>query len=206
MKFIMKPLVTKNLKSTGSPVMYMKKLFIVFLVAISLPLAAQENTGFIVDEIVAKVDNYIVLKSELDRAYQDYLGNGGSPSQQIRCQYLAMLIRNKLMMAKAEIDSVVVPDAEVDSNTKRRMDAIMAQAGNSPEDLEAKFGKTLEQVQVELRDQIREQMIVGKMEGKISENITITPSDVKRFFNKLDTLPYFSASVEVAQIVRVAKV
>jgi peptidyl-prolyl cis-trans isomerase SurA len=184
----------------------MKRFLIAMLLLVTWQVSAQENEGFVVDEIIAKVDNYIVLKSELERAYQDYLANGGSTSQQVRCQYLAMLIRNKLMMAKAEIDSVVVLDAEVDSNTKRRMDAILAQAGNSPEDLEVKFGKTLEQIQVELRDQIREQMVISRMESEISKDITITPSEVKKFFNKLDTLPYFSASVEVAQIVRIAKV
>ena len=44
---------------------------------------AQENGGFVVDKIIAKVDNYIVIKSELERAYQDYLTNGGSPSQEV---------------------------------------------------------------------------------------------------------------------------
>src|SRR5688572_61289 len=80
------------------------------LVILALQVSAQapESPGFVVDEIIAKVDNYIVLKSDLERAYQDYLTNGGSPSQQARCQYLAMLTRNKLMMAKAEIDSVMV--------------------------------------------------------------------------------------------------
>ena len=37
-----------------------------------------EDNGFVVDKIIAKVDNYIVIKSELERAYQDYLTNGGS--------------------------------------------------------------------------------------------------------------------------------
>ena len=76
-----------------------------------------EDNGFVVDKIIAKVDNYIVIKSELERAYQDYLTNGGSHSQEAKCQYLAMLVRNKLMLAKAEIDSVVVLDGEVDLNT-----------------------------------------------------------------------------------------
>src|SRR5688572_23156434 len=67
-----------------------------------------EDNGFVVDKIIAKVDNYIVIKSELERAYQDYLTNGGSQSQEAKCQYFAMLVRNKLMLAKAEIDSVVV--------------------------------------------------------------------------------------------------
>jgi peptidyl-prolyl cis-trans isomerase SurA len=104
---------------------------------------AQEegDNGFVVDKIIAKVDNYIVIKSELERAYQDYLTNGGSPSQQAKCQYLAMLVRNKLMLAKAEIDSVVVLDGEVDLNTQNRMDMIMSQSGRTENELEALYGK-----------------------------------------------------------------
>ena len=166
-----------------------------------------QETGFVVDEIVAKVDNYIVLKSEVDRMYQDYLTNGNSPSQSARCEILALVTRNKLMLAKAEIDSVVVLDAEVDANTQRRMDIILAQSGRTPVELEELYGKTLEQIRSELRDQIREQMIVQKMEETITADLSVTPAEVKRFFNRIpkDSLPYFSASVEVAQIVKVAE-
>ena len=97
----------------------------------------ETDNGFVVDKIIAKVDNYIVIRSELERAYQDYLTNGGSPSQQARCQYLAMLVRNKLMLAKAEIDSVMVLDGEVDLNTQNRMDMIMSQSGRTENELEA---------------------------------------------------------------------
>jgi len=169
-------------------------------------LAQEAPKGFVVDEIIVKVDNYIVLKSDLERAYQDYLTNGGSPSQQVRCQYLAMLTRNKLMLAKAEIDSVMVFDVEVDNNTQNRMDMILAQSGQTPDELEKMYGKTLEQIRLELREQIREQMIVRKMEDVMTEGITVTPAEVKKFFYKIDTLPYFSASVEVAQIVKTAEV
>jgi peptidyl-prolyl cis-trans isomerase SurA len=162
----------------------------------------------VVDEIIAKVDNYIVLKSDLEKAYQEYLSNGGSPSMDARCQYLAMLIRSKLMLAKAEIDSVVVLDAEVDNNTQRRMDIIMGQSGRTPDEMEEIYGKPLEQIRMELRDQVREQMIVSRMEETITDGITITPAEIKKFFNKFpkDSLPYFSASVEVAQIVKIAEV
>jgi peptidyl-prolyl cis-trans isomerase SurA len=198
----------KNLRSLDNLSGIAKRLVFVVLFFSFRAALAQENQGFVVDEIIAKVDNYIVLKSELDRAYQDYVAQGGAGTPEIRCQYLALIIRNKLMMAKAEIDSVTVLDIEVDENTKRRMNAILAQAGNSPEDLETRFGKTMDQIQVELRDQIREQMLVSRMEEEITKGLTVTPAEVRRFFNKIpkDSLPYFSASVEVAQIVRVAKV
>jgi peptidyl-prolyl cis-trans isomerase SurA len=177
---------------------------------IGLASVAQEegSTGFVVDKIIAKVDNYIVLKSELDRAYLDYVANGGQAGDQARCQFLALLIRNKLMMAKAEIDSVVVSDDEVDANTNRRMQMILSQYGGSAEELETKFGKSFEQIRLELRDQIREQMVVSEMERTIAKDITVTPAEVRRFFNRIpkDSLPFFSAEVEVAQIVKVAEV
>jgi len=185
-----------------------KYCLLIFFSLVLARASAQEDGGFVVDKIIAKVDNYILIKSELERAYQDYLTNGGAPSNDIRCQYLAMLIRNKLMLAKAEIDSVVVLDAEVDLNTQNRMDMIIAQSGSTPGQLEELYGKTLEQLRMELREQIREQMIVSKMEEEMTSGITVTPAEVKRFFNKIpkDSLPYFSAGVQVAQIVKIAEV
>jgi peptidyl-prolyl cis-trans isomerase SurA len=112
------------------------------------------------------------------------------------------------MMAKAEIDSVVVSDKEVDSNTERRMGMIMAQYQGSAEELESKFGKSLEQIKGELRDQIHEQMVVGEMERTITKDLSVTPAEVRRFYSHIpsDSLPFFSAEVEVAQIVKIAEV
>ena len=199
MKFLSKTVVKKS---------YYLAVACVALLAATQVHAQEEPTGFVVDKIIGKVDNYIVLKSELDKSFQEYVSNGGNPSTETRCQFLAMLLRNKLMMAKAEIDSVVVTDSEVDANTSRRMEMILAQYGGSPVDLENKFGKTLEQIRLELRDQIREQMVVNEMQRHITKDISVTPNEVRRFFNKIpkDSLPFFSAEAEVAQIVRIAKV
>ena len=197
---------TKILKSLRNNIVGIFAAALLMAGSLVTPATAQDN-GFVVDEVIAKVDNYIILKSEVDRMYQDYLTNGNSPSQGARCEILALITRNKLMLAKAEIDSVVVLDADVDQNTQRRMDIILSQSGRTPAELEDIYGKTLEQIRSELRDQIREQMIVQKMEDEITSKISVTPAEVKRFFNRIpkDSLPYFSASVEVAQIVRVAK-
>jgi peptidyl-prolyl cis-trans isomerase SurA len=198
--------IRRTLKLSASRICLLSGVAILLVCITSLTTQAQDNEGFVVDEIIAKVDNYIVMKSDLEKAYQDYLTNGASPTQELKCQILAMLIRNKLMMAKAEIDSVIVPEEDVDANTQRRMDMIMAQSGRTPDELETLYGKPLEQIRAELRDPVREQLVVNKMEKTITDGLTVTPSEVKRFFNKIpkDSLPYFSASVEVAQIVKIA--
>src|SRR5690606_6482213 len=55
-----------------------------------------------------------------------------------------------------------------------------------------------------LRKQVREQMIVQKMQDVISQKVKVTPSDVKKYYNSIpkDSLPYFSTEVEVGQIVK----
>lgn len=174
--------------------------------------SAQESpsagTGFVADKIIAKVDNYILLNSEFEGAYQNYLSNGGRASEQARCGIFSQLVVNKLLVAKAEIDSVVVTDLEVDANTDQRMNMILQNSGNSPEQLERTYGKTLEQIKLDLRDQIREQMLGNAMQRKITKGLSVTPAEVKRFYSKIptDSLPFYSADVVVAQIVKKAQV
>jgi len=171
-------------------------------------IASAQDKALMVDKIIGRVDNYIVLKSELEMAYQSYLAEGNPASEEARCELLNRLVLNKLMVAKAEIDSVYVTDIEVDQNTDQRMQMILQSSGNSPEQLERTYGKTLEQIKLELRDQIREQLVSREMTSIITKNITVTPSEIRKFYNKIpaDSLPFYSSDVEVAQLVRVAKV
>ena len=178
--------------------------------ALAIPVLAQEEKpkGFTVDKIIAKVDNYIVLRSDLEGAYQNYLAEGNPASEDGRCNLLGRLVINKLMVAKAEIDSVVVSDDEVDQNTAQRFNYILQSSGSSPADLEKAYGKSLDEIRLELRDQIREQLLGNEMQKKITDGITVTPNEVKKFFNRIpaDSLPYFDSDVEIGQIVRAAKV
>jgi len=171
-------------------------------------IASAQETALVVDKIIGKVDNYIILKSELEMAYQSYLAEGNPASDEARCELFNRLILNKLMVAKAEIDSVLVTDLEVDNNTEQRMQMILQSSGNSPEQLERAYGKTLEQIKLDLRDQIREQLLSREMTSRITKDLSVTPSEIRRFYSKIpaDSLPFYSSDVEVGQIVRVAKV
>ena len=181
-----------------------------FIWALAVPVWAQDEKpkGFTVDKIIAKVDNYIVLRSELEGAYQSYLADGNPATEDAKCNLLGRLVINKLMVAKAEIDSVVVSDLEVDQNTAQRFNYILQSSGSSPDDLEKSYGKSLDEIRLDLRDQIREQLLGNEMQKKITDGVSVTPNEVKKFYNRIpaDSLPYFDSDVEIAQIVRVAKV
>jgi len=156
----------------------------------------------VIDKIIVKVDNYIVLKSELERSFLQVQSSGDYNTS--KCEVLEGLVLNKLMVAKAEIDSVMVEEEFIDRQLDMRMQGVIAQAGGEPEKLEEAFGKSLEEIREDLRDQVKEQMVVERMQGTITEDITITPAEVKRFFKSIpeDSLPYFSTEVEIGQIVK----
>ena len=168
---------------------------------------AQYSKGQMIDKIIAKVDDYIVLKSDLDRAYIEYVSSGQEGGEDVRCGIFESLVVTKLLVAKAEIDSVLVLDEEVQMNLSQRMQIILSQIG-SEERLEEYYGKTVEEFEEDLFDDIKEQLIADKMQRTITEGVTVTPSEVKRYFNRIpsDSLPFFSTEVSIGQIVVVPEV
>jgi peptidyl-prolyl cis-trans isomerase SurA len=163
-----------------------------------------QGQGISLNKIVAKVDNYYVLRSDLEEAYQSYVGQNQTPPQ--KCQLLESLVVNKMMLAKAEIDSVVVEEKIVDSELDSRMQYMSQQFGSEKNIVEA-YGKSLEMLKSELRTQVKDQKIVQKMQNKITTDVKVTPRDVRKFYDGIpkDSLPYMPAEVEVGQILRYAK-
>lgn len=167
--------------------------------------AQEEKQGEVLDKIIAKVDNYYVLKSELELQYQRYLASDpvNTPT---RCQLLEGLVINKLLLAKSEIDSVTVEDKRIEQEINSRMEQMENQYGSSKAIVEA-FGKSIATLKDDLRGSIKEQLVGRKMQDKITESIKITPKEVKSFFSSFpaDSLPYLPSEVEVGHIVRLAK-
>ena len=185
---------------------YITKYFAALtLVGVSIAaLGQQQPEGILVDRIIAKVDNYIVLKSELERSYLTVLSRGESAGTETRCRVLEGLVINKLLVAKADIDSVIVTNEEVELSLDRKMAYFIQQAGGE-EKLEEYYGKSIEEFQEELMDQEKEQMTVQRMEATITGDIDVTPAEIRRFFNSIptDSLPFYSKQAAVAQIVKI---
>ncbi len=163
----------------------------------------------IVDGIIAKIDNQIVLRSDLETIYaQEVARAEGKPlPPDLQCRILQSLALNKLLLAKAETDSVVVEDAQVKNELDRRMNYFAQQIG-SEKKLEEYYNKPIKQLKDDLRPQVREQLVQQKMQEQIAGKVTVTPREVRQFFNRIpkDSLPYYSTEVEVGQIIKYAKV
>lgn len=177
-----------------------KKILLVLL----FPLLTQaQMVGVNVDKIIAKVDNYYILKSEVEQL----LVRSKEQGQAIdKCQALESLVVQKLLVAKAEIDSVYVEEDAVESQLDARMGEMVRIYG-SEKNIVEQFNKSLETLKSEVRKQVKEQMTAQKMQATITENTNVTPQDVKKFFNAIpkDSLPMIPAEIEVGQLVRLAK-
>ncbi len=186
----------KRLKTIDLRYILTSLAFIVLFISAS----AQERVN--IDKIIAKVDDYIVLKSDLEKGYLEFLSRGEFRGANAKCQVLEQLVVNKMLVAKSIIDSVEVSDDEVKSNLSRRMEYMVSQVG-SPDEIEKFYGKTLDQLEDELFESIKEQMIIQRMQQEITSNLKVSPSEVRKFYNKIprDSLPYFSTEVQVGQIV-----
>jgi len=181
-------------------------LVILLLGTAAVKVHAQE--GVVVDKIIAKVDDKIILKSELEEAYLQFLSSGQLEQGSSKCGIFESLVVNKLLVAKAEIDSVLVLDVEVDQNLDQRMNMIISQVGGNEEALENYYGKSLIEIRSDIRESVKEQLIVQRMQNSITSELDVTPAEVQAFFNRIpiDSLPYFSAEVSIGQIVKVPEI
>lgn len=163
----------------------------------------QNNTGQVIEKIVAKVDNEIVLLSELETAHLQYKQSGNPITPNLKCKVLETLVVNKLLVAKAAIDSVTIDEAMLESQLEYRIQGVLQQFGGDEKSLEEAYGKTLPQLKDEIRPALKEQMLVQQMQQKISGNVKLTPAEITEFYDNIpaDSLPFISTEVEVAQIV-----
>ncbi len=180
-----------------------------FLLWATITGVQAQGKSISVNKVIARVDNYYILRSELEEYILQAQSQAQAQNQQAPtpCQALERLIVNKMLLAKAEIDSVIVEDKQIDSQVAARMEYMAKRFGSEKNIVEA-YGKSIEALKSELREPIKEELVSQKMQEKITEAIKVTPNEVRKFFNSIpkDSLPYIPAEVEIGQIVRFAKV
>lgn len=179
----------------------MKKFLLIAggLMCLFINVQAQKKN---LDKVVAVVGSNIILLSDLNQQYAIYLNQGNPADERVKCYYLQSMLTQKLLKQQAEIDSIMVEDSQVDSELDKRMRYQIQRMGGQ-EKLENFLHKSILQYKDEMRPDIKEGLIAQKMQAKITENSTVTPLEVKQYFNtyKKDSLPDIGTEVEVGEIV-----
>lgn len=173
---------------------------ILFFLLTSINLIFAQNIT--VNKIAAVVGDNIILQSDIEREYANYILQGNPQNDEVKCGVLQQMLTQKLLSQQAVIDSVTVTDDEVTNEVDRRMRAFVQRAGGQ-ERLEQFLNRSVLQYKDEIRPDVKEQLVANRMHSKITENIGITPLEVKRFFESIpkDSLPEYPTEVEVGEIV-----
>jgi peptidyl-prolyl cis-trans isomerase SurA len=183
----------------------MKKFLVIAsgLICLFLNTQAQKKN---IDKVVAVLGNNIILLSDLNQQYAQYLNQGNPDDQKVKCYILQQMLAQKLLKQQAEIDSVVVDEAQVDEEVEKRMRYQIQKAGGQ-ERLEQFLNRSILQYKDEIRPDIKEQLISNKMQQKITQDVSITPLEVKKYFQsyKKDSLPDIPTEFEVGEIVMYPK-
>ncbi|MWB95057.1 peptidylprolyl isomerase [Flavobacterium sp. GA093] len=177
-------------------------------VVAQLPVEAPSGQKLKIDGIIANVGDYIVLDSDIDKAYLEITGQGGSVKDISRCQMLGKLLEDKLYAHQAIQDSIIVSDAEIRGMMDERLNYMIQQVGDINKVVAYYKKNSVEEFKTYFSDILKEQKLASEMQKKIVDAVEITPEEVRNFFKKIPAsdLPTFGAEMEVAQIVVEPKV
>ncbi|MCG2588676.1 peptidylprolyl isomerase [Rhodohalobacter sulfatireducens] len=178
------------------------------LLIFSAPLLSQDAQ--VSDRIVAIVNDRIILKSDVDEEVQNYLrqarveGQTVNFSEDIWYSALQSMVDNYVLLQKAQIDSVVVSDEQVNRMMDQRIQQLTRQAG-SEQALENAFGQSLVEIRAEFREQFRDQLTAQRVQQTKIQEISITRPEVVNFFNQIpeDQIPIIPEQVAISQIVAI---
>ncbi len=185
----------------------MKLVRLLICCLLLFPGFVKAQEGKVIDKIIAIVGNNIILYSDIETQYGQYIQQGNNADETVKCAILEQMLLNKLLLHQSKLDSVEVQDSQVEAEMDKRINYFVAQLG-SVQKLEEFYQKSVVEIKDDFKDLIRDQLAIQSMHGKLTGGITVSPMEVKQYFESIpkDSLPLINAEVEVAQIVIYPKI
>ena len=103
-------------------------------------------------------------------------------SQVSHCKLLEDMIIQKLLLNQAELDSLVVPEDQLESEINNRLRYYQRQAGSMAE-LEKYLGKTVNEFKEDIRPKMKEQLLAKQMYGEITKKYTPTSNRLFQLYS-----------------------
>ncbi len=153
--------------------------------------------------VSAVVGEYVILDSDIDKAYVEMQSQGMSIEEITRCQLMGKLMEDKLYAHQAKQDSLFVPDSEINGVIEQQLQYMVSELG-SEEKVAAYYRKdNIAELKKDLFEANKSIKLASLMQQKVIEKVEVTPEEVRTFFFSIpeEERPVFGAEIEVAQIV-----
>lgn len=153
--------------------------------------------------IGAVVGEYVILDSDIDKAYVEMKSQGISTQDISRCQLMGKLMEDKLYAHQAKQDSLTVTDAEINSMTDQQIQYIIGEIGSEEKAIAYYKKNSLAELRKEFFDSNKNNKLASLMQQKVVEKVEVTPEEVRTFFFAIPEKdrPVFGAEIEISQIV-----
>ena len=163
--------------------------FIIAFFAIGNSVLAQGGQAkkVLADKIIAVIGDKIVLKSDITNYIEDEKRQGREVPENAGCMLLQQMMIRKALMLQAQKDSLPVSDEEIEAELDQRVRYYINAYGGK-DALEQIAGKTIYQIKEDNRIAIKEQKLADAMQKSIIENVRITPTEVKEYYDKIPSL------------------
>lgn len=174
--------------------------FSAIIIALSLSETARGQK--LIESAAGIVGNELIMLSDIEEQVLQRIGSGDkTPADKLRCQIFEESVVQKLFLDQARIDSIIVTPSSVEGDINMRLNNFINQIG-SEEALEEYFNKSIYEIRADLRDLFVDDRTVREVQASIADGITVTPADVRRYFNSIpkDSIPLIPAMVEVSII------
>jgi len=161
-----------------------------------------------VDGVAVVVGKNIVLDSDIDKFKKELQQRVEGKVDITDCEMLEELMIQKLIAHHAVVDSIVATDVEINGEVERNIAYFTQQLGTIEKVVEMYGFNDEEDLRKELFDIQKEQILIRKERESITEKVDVTPEEVRTYYNNLkkeNSLPEFSAEIELAQIVKYVK-
>lgn len=179
----------------------LKNISILSIILSSMATNAQKNK---IDGVAVVVGKNVVLNSDIEKFKKEVELRSEGKINFSDCDMLEELMKQKLLAHHAIIDSLSVSQGEIDKGVQRSIAFFTKEYGSEEKVVEAYGFNDIEDLRKELEKVKKESELIRLEEQKITENIDVTPEEVRLFFNGLKEkgeLPEIPAEVELAQIV-----
>lgn len=163
---------------------------------------------YVADEVVAVVGSSMVLLSDLKLTevfIEDSYKERGYTGRDAHSEAFEALLVQKLLAARAAIDSVEVNQSSVFQQTEQQLSQIINQHG-SVKNVENYYNRPIFSVREYIKDRVTESELARSMQNEVKAKVVLTPIEISKYYKGIDkdSLPIVPEQYIYSQIMRVA--
>jgi peptidyl-prolyl cis-trans isomerase SurA len=179
-------------------------LFLIFTVSV--------NAQQLVDGVAAIVGQEIILNSEVEQYVQNYVlqnkinvTSNPEAYKRIKNQVLESLVEQKILLTKADEDTITVTEREVDRYLEEQLRTLIARAG-SESALESAFQSPMKKIRRDLRSETENRLKIETLRRKKFAEVKVSRREVEEFYKMYqDSLPVLKETVDISHILKQIK-